>query len=199
MTQLSSMISGLKLDGGHGDPLSPSPASRTGQPSSNGNRLPMTMKKYMNPQLVRPPNTGLATHHSQQQQQQTQQSSHPTYGESARGPLLKLAGVNVDSPPRVNKYNSPKGKSKVSLQHTAHGLHGPAHATSSRALSSAISPSTTTHQTVRPSIKEGKDKDASAAGIGKYDGGLEADEAGKEAVSGESAKILEMDSGNAGG
>ncbi|KAK1925790.1 serine/threonine-protein kinase 12 (aurora-B) [Papiliotrema laurentii] len=194
MAQLSNMMSGLSLGGGSADPSSPSPASRAAaQPTaSSGNRLPVTMKKYMNPGLVRPPNTGLASHHAQQ----SSSSSHATYGESARAPLLKLAGVNVDSPPRTHKYSSPKGKGKTSLQHTAHGLHGPAHSTTGRALSSAINPNNP-HQTLK--TKEQRDKDAASAGIGKYDGGLEVDEAGREAVTGEAAKILELDSGSAAG
>lgn len=161
----------------------------------------MAMKKYMNPHLVRPPNTGLASHASA-----AASSSHAqaTHGESARGPLLKLAGVNVESPPRsgTNKYSSPKTKGKPSLnQHTAHGLHGPAHSTTSRAMSSAINPAST-HQTVKADlIKEWRDKaePGLAGGIGLYDGGLEADEEKHDAVTGEAAKVLEMDSGSGSG
>ena len=150
---------------------------------TNGNRLPPVLKKYMNPGLVRPPNTGLSTHSSQ------------AYGESQRVPLLKLAGVNVpfNSPKRHSTLKqpfnaSPPGKPhhKPSLsQHTAHGLHGPAHSTSSRALSSSINPFHTTHPNASGIRKHE---------IGKYDGGLEADEVGREAVTGDTAKLLDMDS-----
>ena len=154
--------------------------------SSNGNRLPPVLKKYMNPGLVRPPNTGLANH-----------GTNP-YGESQRGPLMKLAGVNVptNSPARhsmlkpVRAGSTGKSHHKPSLsQHTAHGLHGPAHLTSSRALSSSINPHHATHPTAGGIRK---------VEIGKYDGGLEADEAGRDAVTGDSAKLLEMDSSAAG-
>jgi hypothetical protein len=37
-----------------------------------------------------------------------------------------------------------------------------------------------------------------AGGIGTYDGGLEADEEKHEAVTGEGAKVLDMDSGSGG-
>lgn len=192
MAQLSNMMSGLSL--GPGDPSSPSPAARP-QSAAQGNRLPTTMKKYMNPHLVRPPNTGLASY----------AAGSSSHAESARGPLLKLAGINVESPPRSgsNKYSSPKTKGKSSLsQHTAHGLHGPAHSTTGRALSSAINPAAS-HQAIKADrIKEWRDKaepGAGPGGIGAYDGGLEADEEKHEAVTGEAAKVLEMDSGSGTG
>ncbi|WRT67907.1 uncharacterized protein IL334_004881 [Kwoniella shivajii] len=186
---LSSMMGGLTL-GNNGGPPSPSPIGRSTNPnnhSSSQNRLPPVLKKYMNPGLVRPPNTGLT-------------SSASAYGESNRAPLLKLAGVNV--PIQHNNKsttNSPAGKLK---QHTAHGLHGPAHSTSSRALSSSINPNVPKHPTsiTTTSITTTTTTSSSsrAMELGRYDGGLEADLEGKEIVTGESAKILEMDSGSAG-
>ena len=141
----------------------------------------------MNPGLVRPPNTGLVGH------------VPSNYGEAQRGPLLKLAGLNVptNSPARhsilkSSRTGSPPGKPhhKPSLsQHTAHGLHGPAHSTAGRALSSSINPHHATHPTASGIRK---------VEIGKYDGGLEADEAGRDAVTGDAAKVLEMDSSTTG-
>jgi aurora kinase len=43
------------------------------------------------------------------------------------------------------------------------------------------------------------DKDKGDGGIGKYDGGLEADEAKREEVTGEAGRLLEMDSGSGSG
>ncbi|WVW84821.1 hypothetical protein I302_106856 [Kwoniella bestiolae CBS 10118] len=174
---LSQMMGGLSLGNGGGPP-SPSPAGRshTNTNSSSQNRLPPVLKKYMNPGLVRPPNTGLTS------------SSSSVYGESQRGPLLKLAGINVPVSSK-STTNSPAGKLK---QHTAHGLHGPVHSTSSRALSCSINPNVPKHPgAAQASSSKGLD-------LGKYDGGLEADVEGKEVPTGESAKLLEMDSGSGG-
>jgi aurora kinase len=205
---LTNMMSGLSL-GGPG-PASPSAkqhhsSSSTNNAAPNGNRLPPVLKKYMNPGLVRPPNTGLASAASQ-----SQSHSQHAYGESARGPLLKLAGVNVPmsthhqgsggssgaSKSSHHSSGSPGGKGhKHSLsQHTAHGLHGPAHSTSSRALASSLNPHHATHPTATATASAGPRK----VDLGKYDGGLEADEAARDVVTGDSAKLLELDSSAAG-
>ncbi|ORY25929.1 kinase-like domain-containing protein [Naematelia encephala] len=173
---LASMMQGMSLN-------APSSPSAKHNPQPGQNRLPAVMKKYMHPGLTRPPNTGLLAHGT----------------ESQRGPLLKLAGINTNPQPShpgsKHQPTSPPGKHKYSLsQHTAHGIHGPAHSTTSRALASSINPHQQVHRT--NSVAAGPKGDA---GIGKYDGGLEADEAKKESVHGESAKILEMDSGSSSG
>ncbi|OCF30442.1 AUR protein kinase [Kwoniella heveanensis CBS 569] len=190
---LSGMMGGLSIGG----PPSPSPVGRSqtshhhltsgtasSSASSNGqNRLPPVLKKYMNPGLVRPPNTGLASG----------SSASAGYGDSQRGPLLKLAGVNVPvsshHPSKAGSaVGSPSGKGKSGLsQHTAHGIHGPAHSTSSRALSSSMNPNAAKHPSAAASASR-------AMELGKYDGGLEADAEGKDVVTGEAAKILEMES-----
>ena len=170
--QISSMMSGLSL--GPGSPNS-KPHFGPSTSANPGNRLPPLMKKYMNPQLVRPANTGLSLHQS-------------TYGGSSREPLLKLAGVNVAPSIGQQHASTSKGQGHHGspathlVQHTAHGLHGPAHSTASRVMSA----STQSHLVPSGSIRQ--------AGIGRYDGGLEADEASREAVTGEAAKILELDS-----
>jgi aurora kinase len=139
-----------------------------------GQRLPPVLKKFMNPDYVRPANSGLAASSSG-----TQLSA-----DSQRAALFKLAGVNTAGL-SLGKPQSPAGKGKLSInQHTAHGIHGPAHSTTSRALSGKIDPFHASHQTVA----------AQKSGIGKYDGGLEADAEGKEVVTGDSARILEMQS-----
>jgi aurora kinase len=98
--------------------------------------------------------------------------------------MFKLVGVN-SSGGLLSKPSSPAGKGKLSInQHTAHGIHGPAHSTTSRALSGKIDPNQASHQAVA----------AQKSGIGRYDGGLEADAEGKGVVRGESARILEMQS-----
>jgi len=172
---LQSMMSGLAL----GDPSSPTPAPRKqstnpSNPPTQGNRLPAVMRKYMNPNLARPPNTGLTS------SQHVNQDTH-------RSALLTLAGLNVPSPGRPSKgYSVASPKGKVSLtQHTAKGLHGPAHSTTTRVLSS------TTHGVVASGNSQhvlGKKVD-----IGVYDGGFEVDD-GREVVTGESARILALDS-----
>ncbi|WVQ65647.1 uncharacterized protein L199_003825 [Kwoniella botswanensis] len=177
---LAQMMGGLSLGAGGGPP-SPSPVGRShtnNNQSSSQNRLPPVLKKYMNPGLVRPPNTGLTS----------SSSTNNNYGESQRGPLMKLAGINV--PVSTKQTNSPAGKLK---QHTAHGLHGPVHSTSSRALSSSINPNIPKYPSSTTQTTSSKGME-----LGKYDGGLEADVEDKEVVTGESAKLLEMDSGSAG-
>ncbi|WWC62733.1 uncharacterized protein I303_105330 [Kwoniella dejecticola CBS 10117] len=177
---LSSMMSGLSLHGA--GPASPSPVGRSTNPNgSSQNRLPPVLKKYMNPGLVRPPNTGLGS-----------TSTANGYGESQRGPLMKLAGINV--PIQLKSTTaSPSGKLK---QHTAHGLHGPVHSTSSRALSSSLNPNASKHPVA--GSHHTSQSQSKALDLGRYDGGLEADVEGKEVVTGESAKILELDSGSSG-
>lgn len=161
---VSAMMAGLSID-----KTAPPPPRPQG-----GQRFPPVLKKYMNPDYVRPANSGLAASSSG-----TQLST-----ETQRAAFFKLAGVNTAGG-AIGKPQSPAGKGKLSInQHTAHGIHGPAHATSSRAVSGKIDPFQATHQTVA----------AQKSGIGKYDGGLEADMEGKEVVTGDSARILEMQS-----
>jgi aurora kinase len=121
------------------------------------------MKKYMNPHLVRPPNAGLESHN--------------------RAALQALAD-NATASAIPQKKTSPRKPT----QHTAHGLHGPAHATASRTQASAIAPST--HGAP---VKEGRKMD-----LGTYDGGFERDVADAEDVTGEAAKVLELQSAAGG-
>lgn len=161
-------MSGLSLD-------TKQQAASSSRPQ--GDRLAPVLKKYMNKDIVRPPNTGLSA----------SAAGNAISQEQRRIALMKLAGHNTANgvPGKSAGGGSPAGKGKISInQHTAHGLHGPAHATSSRALSGKIEPYHPTH----PSAVAAKN------GIGKYDGGLEADAEGKEIVTGESAKLLEMQS-----
>jgi aurora kinase len=191
---LTNMMSGLSLGGpGQASPSAKQHHSSSTNNAPNGNRLPPVLKKYMNPGLVRPPNTGLASAASQSHSQQA-------YGESARGPLLKLAGVNVPmsthhqgsggssgaSKSSHHLSGSPGGKGhKHSLsQHTAHGLHGPAHSTSSRALASSLNPHHATHQTAAATASATASAGVRKVDLGRYDG--------------ESAKLLELDSSAAG-
>ncbi|KAL1408184.1 spindle assembly checkpoint kinase [Vanrija albida] len=177
--QLPNLMSGLSLNGGSSlappprNPARPAPGSGA---DASPSRLPPLMKKYMNPGLVRPPNAGLASHHAEAQRQA----------------LLSLAGVNVSKEPKGSS-STPKGaKSPERKPHTAHGIHGPAHASAARAGASSIT-QPSSHAAVSAAAGAGQ------RGIGKYDGGLEVDEASKEVVTGESAKILDMDSGSANG
>ncbi|WVQ73119.1 hypothetical protein IAR50_002683 [Cryptococcus sp. DSM 104548] len=181
---VSNLMAGLSVGG----PQSPSGSktkqvnrshtASSSQPQSQ-NRLPPVLKKYMNPGLVRPPNSALAN---------TNNNSY-----DSRGPLLTLAGVNVAVPKPGS--GSPMGKAKGSMgHHAAHGIHGPAHATAQRAM--AIN-----HQS---GAKHAMPSGNSASGtrgpdLGRYDGGLEEDEAKAGEASGPSAKTLEMSSANDGG
>lgn len=180
---VTNMMGGMSLG-----PPSPKPKTRPSatnagsqqvDPSSSTNRLPPLMKKYMNPAMVRAPNTGLQNLPSASSSSSSAAgiASISAYQEGIRGPLLKLAGVNVPVNPahHPTSFRSP-AKSKQSLtQHTAHGLHGPAHSTTARVHASSVAPL----QAKRPDV-------------GKYDGGLETDDA--RDVHGESAKVLDMDS-----
>ena len=143
------------------------PASPSKHAKSQSNRLPPVMKKYMNPGLVRPPNTGLATLASS-----SSNNVNTAYQECQRAPLLKLAGLKQPMSP----------KALVTKQYTAHGIHGPAHATSSRAAAS----STVDPAKHNPVVKK--------IDFGHYDGGLEADADAAETVKGDAARLLEMDS-----
>ncbi|WVQ83026.1 hypothetical protein IAT38_005164 [Cryptococcus sp. DSM 104549] len=185
---VDNLMAGLSLNG----PQSPGgPKKQTTKPSASSsssssasqNRLPPVLKKYMNPGLVRPPNSGLAT------------SSSSSHTDASRGPLLTLAGVNVSSHYSKPGGGSPMGKSKASLgQHTAHGIHGPAHSTTSRVMASGAS-SVAKHPVA--SQASGSSAASSARGIelGKYDGGLEEDEAKLSEVGG---KNLDLSSGGGG-
>ncbi|EIW73451.1 hypothetical protein TREMEDRAFT_67370 [Tremella mesenterica DSM 1558] len=179
---LNSLMSNLSLH--PPSPTSKPPTSSSISVSSNSNRLPPVMKKYMNPSLVRPPNTGLST-------------LNTTYNSSAREPLLKLAGINVIPTSSQRQSTSKHTNGSPKVLHTAHGLHGPAHSTSTRMTGiSGISTTTMTNINVQTLTGSAGLKNG---GIGRYDGGLEIDEVDKEEVTGESAKILEMDSGSQGG
>ena len=195
MSQLSNMITGMSL--GDGSSYT-TPTPRTAQSTNNGsggNRLPIALKKYQNPAIVRPPNQGLAAHQATTSGSKDG-AEHGEATQSNRAPLLRLAGLNVPSPARP-KHSSPKGKPSLS-QHTAHGLHGPAHSTTSRTMSSVIG-TTSTHAPARPSVIKKPQAQVPEGGIGRYDGGLEADEANREAVTGDAAKVLEMDSAQSSG
>ncbi|BEJ17090.1 hypothetical protein CspHIS471_0604910 [Cutaneotrichosporon sp. HIS471] len=146
MSQLPHLMENLSLN-----PRA-APSSPRSQPSAS-NRLPPLMKKYMNPQLVRPPNAGLESH--------------------SRTALQALADNATAS-------SIPKKSPRKPTQHTAHGIHGPAHATSARSQASAINPG---------SRDGGRKMD-----LGTYDGGFERDVADVETVTGEAAKLLEMQS-----
>lgn len=153
--------------------------------SQSQNRLPPVLKKYMNPGLVRPPNSGLAN------------NSHPSSScsDTSRGPLLTLAGVNVSYP--KSGALSPTSKFKgASGYHSAHGIHGPAHSTSSRAMASSINPGASKHSAVTSSahITNSASENCKSLELGRYDGGLEEDEANHGDVSGPTAKMLELSS-----
>jgi len=128
----------------------------------------------MNPGLVRPPNAALAVH-----------------SEAQRAALLNLASA-TNVPPKTTSGGSPKSKAKTH-QHTAHGIHGPAHGTAARTQASTITSQLSHKPNAASASTSGK------VDIGKYDGGFEADLVGKEGVTGEAAKLLEMDSGSANG
>ncbi|ADV22068.1 AUR protein kinase [Cryptococcus gattii Ru294] len=154
--------------------------------SQSQNRLPPVLKKYMNPGLVRPPNSGLAN------------NNHPSssYSDpSSRGPLLTLAGVNVSYP--KSGTVSPVSKSKGAIgYHSAHGIHGAAHATSSRAMASSINPGAPKHAIASSSahVMNSASENGKSLELGRYDGGLEEDEANHGDVSGPTAKMLELSS-----
>ncbi|CAK9784356.1 kinase-like protein [Cutaneotrichosporon oleaginosum] len=163
MSQLPHLMESLSLHS------RAAPASPRSQPShasqsqpSQSNRLPPLMKKYMNPHLVRPPNTGLESH--------------------SRAALQALAD-NATASSTASASAIPQ-KTRTSprkpTQHTAHGIHGPAHATAARTQASSLVP------------KERK------MDLGTYDGGFERDVADVETITGEAAKVLELQSAAGG-
>ncbi len=101
--------------------------------------------------------------------------------------MLKLAGVNVDRLP------APVSPSKKLVAHTAHGVHGPAHATTSRMQTSTL-PTQAMKKIPQVTVND--------VPIGKYDGGLEREERemmrsmGGREVADYTGKVLDMESGN---
>jgi aurora kinase len=174
--RLTSQMRGLDIS-------KPATSSSSSQHPQQQPRLAPVLKKYMNPALAasRPPNQGPSIYAEQQ-----------ASGSAAmRGPLLKLAGINVDRLAPTHGSSSPSGKKPVA--HTAHGVHGPAHATSSRIMTSTV-PSQAPKKVPVVNVND--------MPIGKYDGGLEREEReivrmqGGREVADYTGKILDVDSGN---
>lgn len=195
---LANMLSSLSISGqpgspprhGSGGPSSASSSSNPalGQTKQSAPRLNPLMTKYMDPKFVRAPNQALAARSAGAATGQNQSGMTSESMAAARAPLLKLAGSNTSAAITSASAAHPTLPSKlgttgvsprklVPTQHTAHGLHGPAHATGSRAMASAI----------QPQSRSGN------GGIGKYDGGLERDWERKEAPTGEGAELLNLD------
>jgi aurora kinase len=181
----------------------------TGGAAGQGRLKPMILNRYCSPAFQRPPNTGLAARSAEQDAQQAQgqhRTTHGVYNESARGPLLKLAGINVPVPGGTASPAKPK-------QYVAHGVHGPAHGTSSR-LGAASSTAdglkvqggharlhtASSSQNVAAQNGSGSTSapsgsgSSSKGGLGAYDGGFETDVKDREAPQGEAARMLEMES-----
>ncbi|KAL7410429.1 kinase-like domain-containing protein [Mrakia frigida] len=89
-------------------------------------------------------------------------------------------------PPRPQS-SSFQPQSHLQQQHTAQGIHGPAHATHLRVVASSLGASTSTAQA--RGLQSGGGGGAGAGGgkmdIGKYDGGFEADERERGGAGGE--------------
>ncbi len=127
-----------------------------------------------------------------------QQSAPHTHAQAqSRTALLDLAGVNTARLPAA-----PSPPKKLALgQHTAHGAHGPAHATASRMLTSAMPA-----KKAVPSGIPGVSLNDVPLGIGRHEGGLEKEEremvlrnGGGEIGEGAGGRVLEMDSSTVGG
>jgi aurora kinase len=127
--------------------------------SASGSRPPVQMKKFMNPIPQRQQNP---------------------YAESGKSAMMRLAGV--PNPERVPLGSSnaanPSGtgspaRAHVKGVHTAHGVHGPAHSSTGRLLTSTLGPQkkvpTASSTLAGASVKDGKD-------FGKYDIGVNRDE-----------------------
>jgi aurora kinase len=152
---------------------STSTAASTNKPP----RLGGVMTKYMNPDFVRPANKGLTSRAA---------DGSGVDPSAARAPLFKIAGLNTTIPsdvPSSTAQTKPSSghtpKKHALTQHTAHGIHGPAHSTTGRAMAPSIQ--------ARAGL-------TSNGGIGKYDGGLEKDWEARDAPTGDAAKSLDLDS-----
>jgi hypothetical protein len=194
-------------------------AAPAGAAGGQGRLKPMIMNRYCSPAFQRPANTGLQARAAEQEaRSQTGAAAggaaavsgtSTSYQESARGPLLKLAGINV--PVSSTSGTASPGKPK---QYVAHGVHGPVHGTSSRlgavsttadALAKGHGGHTRLHtasssQSTSATAQAGASGSgtSSKSGLGAYDGGFEADVKDREVPQGEGAKMLEMESHKAG-
>lgn len=179
MSQLPQMMDSLSLSASANlqPPLSPT--------SAKANRLPPLMKKYMNPGLVRPPNTGLAQHQS--------------------AALLSMASAGPSGIPKP----SPKKAGSASV---APSPAKPRQFTAGSGSIKAVKPPLRPSHTVASNYaKDGREKEREREvkkeegqkerggekekdAIGTYDGGLERDVAQKGEVTGEAASLLAMSS-----
>lgn len=156
---LSAQLGGLAISSSSAGGVRPlGAASNVGNlPTSSGARdPPAVLKNYMNPALL---------------QQRSQQPGASAHAEK----MMKLAGVPLASalPSQPNYMPSPSkaGKMPTKTQHVAHGVHGPAHSTTSRVLTSSILPAKKVAPT-NNTLGVPMSKDVQ---FGKYDGGLKMD------------------------
>lgn len=192
MSQLPQMMDSLSLSSA---PLQP-PLSPT---EAKTNRLPPLMKKYMNPGLKRPANTGLAQHQSAANAALLSMAAGPS-GIPKPSPK-KLPGGGggsvAPSPAKPRQFTAGSGSTKavkppLRPSHTVpsapagHSAHGKERSDRERERE-----------------REGKERERGERGergerdkdaIGTYDGGLERDVASKGEVTGEAASILSMSS-----
>lgn len=196
--QLNALMSELSVGGPSASGKNDAASSATTTASSS--RLkPVIMSRYCSPAFARPANTGLAARAADQAAQSaasshlTASASSSTYNESVRGPLLKLAGINVAVPSNTASPGKPK-------QYVAHGVHGPAHGTSSRL--GAMGPSAADaaikaqggHARMHAAAAGQGAAGQSKSGLGSYDGGFESDVRDREVPQGDAARTLEMES-----
>lgn len=183
MSQLPQMMDSLSLSSSSQlqPPLSPN--------SAKANRLPPLMKKYMNPGLVRPPNTGLAQHQS--------------------AALLSMASASVAATPSGIPKPSPKKAGSASVTSSP---ARPRQFTANTGSIKVVKPLRPSHTVASNYAKDGrverererdgkehkgdkeKEREKERDAIGTYDGGLERDAAQKGEVTGEAASLLAMSS-----
>ncbi|GHJ87225.1 hypothetical protein NliqN6_3627 [Naganishia liquefaciens] len=150
--KLAHQLRGLALSSApnHLDPFHSSsnngtlPTKTASSSSSSNSRPPVQMKKFMNPIPQRQQNP---------------------YAESQKAAMMRLAGVPAERLPLgSSNAGNPSGggspaRTHIKGVHAAHGVHGPAHSSTGRIMTSTLGPQKkvpSTSATLATNLKEGK-------------------------------------------
>jgi hypothetical protein len=175
--KLAHQLRGLALSSApnHLDPFHASsnnngPLPTKSSSSASGSRPPVQMKKFMNPIPQRQQNP---------------------YAESQKAAMMRLAGVPAERLPLGNSNaGNPSGVGSPARihpkgVHAAHGVHGPAHSSTARIMTSTLGPQkkvANASSALGASTKDGRE-------LSKYEGGGHRDENTPVGISGNGAGL----------
>lgn len=185
MSQLPQMMDSLSLSASSQlqPPLSPT--------SAKANRLPPLMKKYMNPGLVRPANTGLAQHQSAALLSMA--AAGPSGIPKPSPKKLPGGGSVAASPAKPRQFTAGTGSIKAVKPPLRPSHSVPAASASAGAHAKREGEKSERGEKEREKERE-RERERERDAIGTYDGGLERDVVQKGEVTGEAASILSMSS-----